>query len=519
MSLARVLSSPLGRRALLHRSTALALAAIATPITSRLAVGQPRFLDYPFGLGVASGNPVADGVVLWTRLAPAPLDGGGMTPEAVPVQWAIASNEGMTDVVQSGTVLAAPEHGHSVHVPVRGLALDRWYFYRFTAGGVASPIGRTRTFPVVGAPKDKMRFAYCSCQNFFQGYFTAYRQMLEDDLDLILTLGDYVYESTWGQQVRWHLPEPYTLDDYRNTHALYKLDADLQRAHAAAPWAMTWDDHEVDNDYAGTNQEDRDPVEAFAQRRAAAYKAYYEHMPLWPTARPVNGSMRLYGNLVFGDLASFALLDNRQYRSDQACQGPSDFGGQQIPLDCAERSDPARSMLGEEQERWLLRGNLVPGGATWKVVAQQMLFSQLRQGDKWWSDGWDGYPATRQRIIDHIAERKVANAVLLGGDIHQFWASDVKRDFDRPESETVATEFVGSSISSGSSGWAEKLLEANPHIRFHDWRKRGYGRAEVTHAGMRMDLVAVESVADPAARASTLKSFMVEAGKPGVQSA
>lgn len=518
-SLVRAMNSPLGRRALLRRSTALALAAIATPITSRLALGQPRFSDYPFQLGVASGNPIADGVVLWTRLAPSPLDGGGMPDEVVPVRWVVARDQRMIDVVQKGTALAAPEHGHSVHVPLRGLSPDHWYFYQFIAGGEASPVGRTRTFPVIGSPKDRMRFAFCSCQNFYQGYFNSYRQMVQDDLDLILTLGDYIYESTWGTQVRWHLPEPNDLAGYRNTHALYKLDTDLQRAHASVPWAMTWDDHEVDNDYAGLNQEDQDPIEAFTRRRAAAYKAYYEHMPLWPTSRPVDGDMRLYGSLTFGDLASFAVLDNRQYRSDQACQRPEDFGGQNVPADCAERTDPARSMLGQEQERWLLRSQLTPGGARWKVVAQQMLFSQLKQGDKWWSDGWDGYPATRQRIVNHIADRQIQNTVIIGGDIHQFWVSDVKKDFDDPASPVVATEFIGSSISSGSGSWAEKFLPANPHIRYHDWRHRGYGRAEVTHAGMKMDLVAMDSVADPNAGARVLKSYVVEAGQAGAKEA
>ena len=351
--LGKMLRSRIGRRQLLRRSTAAALAAIATPIVSRPAIGQTRFFDYPFQLGIASGNPVADGMVLWTRLAPAPLDGGGMPNEVVPVDWAVANDEAMTDIVRQGTVLAAPEHGHAVHVPVQGLSPDRWYHYRFVAGSEASPVGRTRTFPVEGAPKDRMRFAFGSCQNYYQGYFNAYRQMVDDDLDLIFTLGDYIYENSWGTQVRWHLPEPYTLTQYRNHHALYKLDADLQRAHAMVPWAMTWDDHEVDNDYADVHQEDGDPVEAFTRRRAAAYKAYYEHMPLWPQSRPVDGALRLYTSLTFGDLAEFAVLDNRQYRSDQACQGPTDFGGQLVPSTCAEVHDEARSMLGAGQEHWL----------------------------------------------------------------------------------------------------------------------------------------------------------------------
>ena len=281
------------------------------------------------------------------------------------------------DIARRGETLAAPELGHSVHVDVTGLEPDRWYYYRFIAGGEVSPIGRTRTFPPIGAPADRLRFAFASCQHYGQGYFTAYEAMMEDDLDLIVHLGDYIYESDWGPKVRFHLPEPVTLEQYRNQHALYKSDRSLQAAHAWHPFAVTWDDHEVDNDYAAEHAEDQTPVEAFLRRRAAAYQAYYEHMPLRPTARPIGPDMTLYTTLTFGDLASFMMLDNRQYRSDQACQGPERFGGQLVE-DCAEREQEDRSMLGPEQERWL-RGQLSDTRARWKVIGQQMLMAQLEQ--------------------------------------------------------------------------------------------------------------------------------------------
>ena len=288
-----------------------------------------------------------------------------------------------------------------MHVDVTGLEPDRWYYYRFIAGGEASPIGRARTFPPIGSPADRLRFAFASCQHYGQGYFTAYEAMMEDDLDLIVHLGDYIYESDWGPKVRFHLPEPISLEQYRNQHALYKSDRSLQAAHAWHPFAVTWDDHEVENDYAAEHAEDQIPVEDFLKRRAAAYQAYYEHMPLRPTARPIGPDMTLYTTLTFGDLASFMMLDNRQYRSDQACQGPERFGGQLVE-DCAEREQEDRSMLGPEQERWL-RGQLSDTRARWKVIGQQMLMAQLEQkqgeGEAWWSDGWDGYPAGRQRIL------------------------------------------------------------------------------------------------------------------------
>jgi alkaline phosphatase D len=513
----------LSRRRLLEAASAMAAAALAMPLASRVVRGQPRFAADPFALGVASGDPVADGFVLWTRLAPDPLNGGGLPPEALPVRWEVARDARFLDLARRGETLAAPELGHSVHVDITGLEPDRWYYYRFIAGGEVSPIGRARTFPPVGAPTGRLRFAFASCQHYGQGYFTAYDAMMEDDLDLIVHLGDYIYEGAWGPKVRFHLPEPMTLEQYRNLHALYKGDRSMQAAHAWHPFAVTWDDHEVDNDYAAEHSEDQMPAEAFLRRRAAAYQAYYEHMPLRPTARPIGPDMTLYTTLTFGDLASFAMLDNRQYRSDQACQGPERFGGQVIE-NCPEREQEDRSMFGPAQERWL-RGQLSGTPARWKVIGQQMLMAQLEQkqgeGEAWWSDGWDGYPAARRRLLSQIAEQGIENMVVIGGDIHSFWVTDLKRDFRDPASPTLATEFVGTSVTSEGVPYDRfnGFLPENPHIRFFESRERGYVLAEVRPDLWRTDLRVVDTITKPEATARTLKVYAVEAGKAGAQEA
>src|SRR5262245_38175936 len=329
---------------------AAALAAAGVPIIRR-AGAQPRLADNPFTLGVASGYPVPTGVALWTRLAPAPrVPGGGMPRDVVTVDWEVAGDEHMGRIVQRGQAAATPEWAHAVHVEVDGLEPGRWYWYRFRAGGHASPIGRTRTAPPAGDGPDRLRFAFASCQHYEQGYFVAYRHMLADDLDLIVHLGDYIYESSWGRgHVRKHgAPEPHTLEDYRIRHALYRSDPDLQTAHASCPWLMTWDDHEVQNDYANDRSEHADTPAWFLERRAAAYRAYYEHMPLRRQMVPFGPNMRLHARVAFGRLAQFHLLDDRQYRSPQPCPPPG-RGGANVVEECEARLDPKLTMLGEAQ--------------------------------------------------------------------------------------------------------------------------------------------------------------------------
>jgi alkaline phosphatase D len=512
----------LGRRQFLSGALALSATRLAGPIARR-AGAQPRFAASPFTLGVASGYPLPTGVVLWTRLAPAPLQpGGGMPPDVVGVDWEIATDERMSQVVERGTAAATAEWAHSVHVEVGGLEPARWYWYRFRAGGETSAIARTRTAPAATAAPDRLRFAFASCQQYEQGYYGAYHRMLADDLDLVVFLGDYIYESSWGgDHVRKHgAPEPHTLDDYRIRHALYKTDADLQAAHAAYPWIVTWDDHEVSNDYADDRSEQAHPREWYLQRRAGAYKAFYEHMPLRRQMVPLGPQMRLYHRVAFGGLVEFHMLDDRQYRSHQPCVGPG-RGGSAVVEDCAERLDARLTMLGDVQERWLETG-LDRSRARWNVIGQQTLMAQLDRkpgpGQRFWTDGWDGYPVARRRLLEYLGRRRPANPVVIGGDMHMFWVTDLKPDFDDPHSPVVATEVVGTSITSQngrSQANVDALMTDNPHVRFGNPTRRGYVRVEVTPARLRVDLRAMRSVAQPRAEADTLASFVVEDGRLG----
>jgi alkaline phosphatase D len=516
------LARKMSRRALLAGAGALASLGCSVPSRAPTAAGGDRIRGYPFTLGVASGDPTSDGFVIWTRLAPQPLDRGAVPAGPISVDWQIAADDSMRQVVSRGATLARPEHAHAVHVDVGGLEPDRWYWYRFQAGGELSPIGRTRTSLPVGSPLDRFRFAFASCQHWEQGYFAAYRHMLRDDLDLVIHLGDYIYEvPSWGAEVRRHDgPEPQSLEEYRSRHALYKLDPDLQAAHAAYPWAVTWDDHEVDNDYAADQSQDRDDPHAFLRRRAAAYQAYWEHMPLRRSAIPRGPDLRLHRRLTFGNLIEFSVLDNRQYRSDQPC-AEGRRGGGNLVEGCAARFDTGRTLLGAEQERWLLQG-IDRSRARWNVIAQQQLMAEVLQRTRsgavaHWTDGWDGYVAARERILTHLKDRKIANPIVLGGDIHSFWVTDLKTDFRDSAAPPVATEFVGTSITSLGPPYEPfaASLPDNPHVKLFESRFRGYVRCVVTPERWQTDLRVVSDVRDRQAAVSTLASFVVESGRPG----
>lgn len=515
------------RRRFLQALAAAGLFSSIPALRAQLQV-RPRFAADPFSLGVASGYPLPAGVMLWTRLAPVPdAPGGGMLPEVVPVRWEVAGDERMSKVVASGIAYATPDWAHSVHVEVTRLEPARWYWYRFTAGEAVSPVGRTRTAPGPGAKPEKLRFAFASCQHYEQGYFSAYRHMANDDLDLVVFLGDYIYESSWGREpVRRHNnSEPHTLTDYRARYALYKSDPDLQSAHAAFAWISTWDDHEVENDYANDRSENVDHPEWFLARRAAAYKAYYEHMPLRREMLPFGPHARLYTRLAFGNLASFHVLDDRQYRSPQVCPRPGRGGSNTVDVaDCTEIADASRTMLGATQEKWLEAG-LGASKANWNILAQQTTMAQFDQkpgpGRRAWTDGWDGYPAARRKLIDFMAEAKVANPVVIGGDVHMFFVNDIKRNFDDPRSAAVASEFVGTSITSQAfpQSTVDRFLPDNPHVKLADSRFRGYARVEVSPQRILTDLRAMDSVKERDAACSTLASFVVEEGRPGAQKA
>lgn len=507
------------RRQLLTRAAALAGAALS-PGSWTAAVAQARLPENPFTLGVASGEPEPDGVVLWTRLAPQPLQpDGGMGPAPVTVRWVAAEDPGLSRIAASGEALAVAEAGHSVHVEVQGLRPDRLYWYRFTAGGHASPVGRTRTAPAPGAPVRRLRLAYGSCQKYEAGFYGAYDHLVADDPDVVLFLGDYIYEqAATDKGVRRHPgPEPTDLAGYRVRYGAYKSDPSLQAAHAAAPWMVIWDDHEVENDYGGDQDRAGSDPAWFLARRAAAYQAYYEHMPLRRRARPVGPAMSLYRTLDWGDLAEVQFLDTRQHRPARTCDALSK--GKLIP-DCPERSDPARSLLGAAQERWLLDA-LGETRARWNLLAQPYVMGELvrrtPEGERYSNDGWGGYAQTRTRILERWRDARVSNPLVLGGDIHCFVAGDLGLRDGAP----IASEFVGGSISSlgASSADLQALMASNPRLRFTEGEHRGYGLVDVTPDGCDVRFRAIASALTPTSPVRDLARFHLENGRAGVQNA
>ena len=499
-------------------------ASIVNTIPMNFVSAQSKRLSYPFTLGIASGDPLQDSIVLWTRLAPDPLNGGGMSPHPFPVQWEVSLDPEFKKVVKRGTEVSKPQLGHSVHVEVNGLDASSWYYYRFKAGSEISPVGRTKTAPALHSQVEKLNFAFASCQNWPTGYYTAYQHMAKDDLDLVIHLGDYIYEGTHNSNgvrpIEKDFPEIYTIDDYRNRYALYKLDSDLQAAHANFPWLVTLDDHEVDNNWAGDVPQDpaKQSEEDFLKRRAIAFQAYYEHMPLRRTSFPNGSSMQIYRRLSFGNLVDISLLDTRQYRDDQA-------NGDGWDSPTPESLDPSRTLLGEKQERWLLDG-LASSQAKWKVLAQQVFFAR-RDGaigpekESYSMDAWDGYPGARQRVLNFLEEKNISNTVVLTGDVHTSWANEVKANFDEENSKNVAVEFVGTSITSGGDGSdvnsnTEQILQENPHIKFFS-NQRGYVRCKLTQQTWQTDYLVVPYVSRPGAPIETRTSFIVEDGKSSLQ--
>ena len=487
------------------------------------AARRPLPVD-PFTLGVACGDPAHDGFVIWTRLAPQPLaeDGlGGMPAEDVPVHWEVASDERFRKVVRRGVAVARPEWAHSVHVEVEGLRPDREYWYRFKAGRHLSPAGRARTAPRGTAAS--LLAAFASCARYEHGYFTAYRRLAEDRPDLVLHLGDYLYEysqdahAVLSGAVRHHEgPETETLADYRRRHAQYKTDPDLQAAHAAAPWVVVWDDHELADNWAGDTPKLPEQQPYFRDRREAAFRAYYENMPLRRTSVPRGADMRLYRRIRWGRLATFHMLDTRQYRDDQGCGDGY--------KDCPEAFDPARSITGEEQERWLLDG-FRRSRARWDILGQQVFFAQ-RDSDAGplkvtSQDAWDGYVASRERITRGWVDAGVRNAVVLTGDVHAHWAGDLKLDYDDPTSPTVGSELVTSSVTSGGDGAdadpaTHPWLEINPHLRFYN-NQRGYVLATIGKDAITADFKVVPAVTRPGEEAYVRATFVIEDRVPGVQ--
>ncbi|MGW0158455.1 alkaline phosphatase D family protein [Mycobacterium sp. NPDC003323] len=500
------------RRALLKGAVILG----ALPIVG--FTGRPLPRD-PFTLGVASGDPAPDGMVLWTRLAIDPLAGdgaGGMPARPVDVDWELAADEAFSRIEQRGTVTALPESAHSVHVELHGLRPGADYFYRFRAEGHLSAPARTRTAPAPGSLAP-MTMCVASCSHYEQGWFTAYRRLAEDQPDLVVHLGDYHYEYAAGKggaaRVRDHVgPETVTLANYRQRYAQYRTDPDLQAAHAAAPWLVVFDDHEIANNWADEIPENPDLF--FARRRAAALQAYYENMPLRASAAPRGIDMQLYRRVPWGTLATFHMLDTRQYRTDQPC-------GDEFRADCPQRHDPSATLTGAEQEHWLLDG-FATSRARWDILGQQVFFGgvDMTPGPEVGvnPDGWDGYTANRDRVIAGLTTSPVRNAVVLTGDIHSHWAATVHAV---PGGPPIATELVTTSISSGGDGSdtraeVEAILPENPHIRYFS-NRRGYIRARITPDDIRADFRVLPYVSRPGAPADTGATFVIADREPDLR--
>ena len=445
-----------------------------------------------------------------------------MDPAACEVRWEIAADERFRRVVREGETMAEPARAHAVHVEVGGLEPGREYHYRFFAGGNASPHGRTRTAPAPGRGDERLRLAFASCQHYEQGYFGAHRHLAREDVDLVAFLGDYIYESNRQRDyVRRHdAGEPRTLAEYRDRYALYKSDADLQASHAAAPWIVIWDDHEVQNDYAADRGRLLEP--GFLARRAAAYRAFFEHMPLSPSALAAGGDIRIYDRYEWGSLATLHALDDRQYRSYQAWPRPGRGGSGLVAAQCTERTEAGRTLLGSAQERWLDEGF---GGARtrWNVIVQQTLFAAAGHDDKkgvrvHWTDGWDGYPAARERLLASLLGHRLANPVFIGGDVHATYIGDVRERPGDSSSRVVAAEFCGTSITSqGGQDLAEAIRRANPDIRYAEARRRGYTLMEVGRDRTEVRLRCVDSEKRPDTSIETTETFTVLEGRPGVQ--
>ena len=506
----------------------------AAPTTSEVADSvattvSPTVTSDPFTLGVASGDPLADSVILWTRLLPAEL----LSDDDVDVAWEVATDEAFTDVVASGTAPAVAALGHSVHVDASGLAADTEYWYRFSLDEFTTTPARTRTFAAEGTMPDRFRFAFSSCQNWEQGYYAAYRDLVEEgDIDAFVFLGDYIYEyasggyaDARGRQTGQDF-ECETVEQYRERYALYHGDPLLQGAHAAVPWIITWDDHEVDNDYAGAVSEQDDDQTAFLERRAAAYQAWYEHMPV--RLDPPDGpDYEIYRSFAHGDLVRFHVLDTRQYRADQQRSAPfvEQLGDAVQVRDETLANDLDQTILGEAQRTWLIDG-VAASNAVWDVLAQQvfMFGGNAVAGSAppvVVVDTWDGYAADRRAVLDALGT-SADNLVVLTGDFHSAAVAELRADPFDTTLPVVGTEFMASSISSSFfdddatvEGLVTGALAANPQLKWFDAR-RGYTVCEVTPERWVATYRAVEDQFDEASPVTAVSSWEVVAGNPGV---
>ncbi len=499
----------------------LLLASLAAALAPGLAPDARAADVQRFQLGVASGQPQPQSVVLWTRLT------GPELPPQVEVGWELAEDEAFTRIAARGVDTAVVTDAHSVHAEPQGLRPARPYWYRFQALGQRSALGRTRTAPAPDEAVSAFSFAIASCQRWDTGRYAAWRDVAahahRDQLDAVMFLGDYIYEYASPR----HAVRPVTgglvrtLDDYRNRYFQYKTDPALQAAHAACPWLVVWDDHEVDNDYANLQGQSLQPD--FAQQRADAYRAWWEHMPVPKAMRPVGPDLRIYGHLDWGRLARIHLLDDRQYRDTQVCPRMGRGGSNTLRMaDCPMLADPQRTLLGAAQERWLADGWSLD--RPWNLLAQQTLMSRFNWenpgvgGGRFWTDGWDGYPAARQRLLDVLQQRKVPGVVVLGGDVHANYVANVLADFSNPKSTVLASEFCGTSISSLGTPQdrVDAALPFNPHIHWGRADQRGYIRLELRPGELQAQLRVVADANDADSAVGTVARFAVAAGQAGV---
>ena len=505
------------------RDVARLAALTATIPNDWRVVLRPRFADDPFQLGIASGDPTSTTVVIWTRLAPRPQEpDGGMTGLRTAVTWDVADDEAFSRIVKRGRATAAPELGYSIHIDVDGLTPDRWYFYRFTSMDATSAVGRMRTAPAAGATSP-LRFVFNSCQHYEQGLYTALHHQAQEEVDLVAHLGDYIYEygPTPGRVRLHNSTEIRTLDQYRARYAHYKSDPMLQRAHARCPWIVTWDDHEVDNNYAGSVGENvMESDEQMRLRRAAGYQAWWEHQPVrLPRVRSW-ADLHIVRSFEWGALTKFWVLDSRQYRSDQSCNDQFN-----VKLPCGDWAEPSRTMLGTTQEQWLARG-LAASRARWQVLANQTMVASIDStagADVGTSmDSWSGYPAAKARLLRSVATHAPNRTVVITGDNHANWANELRTEAaGRP---MVAAEFVGTSISSGGDGsdrssfFSDAMAAENPHVQWQN-NRRGYVRCEVTADAWRTEFRTVPFVSRPEAPIETASAWRLSRGRPGIERA
>ncbi|MFJ8359656.1 alkaline phosphatase D family protein [Streptomyces sp. NPDC093984] len=521
-------------------ATAVLGAPFAAALPARAAADTPAFLH-----GVASGDPLPDGVLLWTRVTPTAeaTPGSGLGPDTE-VAWVLAKDKAFTAIVAKGSVTATAASDHTVKADVRGLEPATDYWFRFSAGGTDSPVARTRTAPAADAAVSGLRFGVVSCANWEAGYFAAYRHLAaRGDLDAWLHLGDYIYEYKTGEYaargtvVRPHAPanEIITLSDYRIRHAKYKTDPDLQALHAKAPVIAIWDDHEfADNAWSGGAVNHTEGAEGtWTARKAAAKQAYFEWMPVRPA---VEGTT--YRRLRFGKLADLSLLDLRSFRSQQASTGSGSV------------DDPDRTLTGRAQLDWLKAG-LKTSDTTWRLVGNSVMIAPFvigslsadllkplakllglpQEGLAVNTDQWDGYTDDRRELLAHLRANAIRNTVFLTGDIHMAWANDVPVDAGTyPLSASAATEFVVTSVTSDNLDDIVKVPEgtvsavaapviraANRHVHWVDTDRHGYGVLDITAERAQMDYYVLSDRTNASATSSWARSYRTRSGTQKVE--